>query len=187
MVMKRITCKAKTSRGLRCSRIALQDGFCSQHYKMMMGHKPTVKSPNAFSVAKVMAPTKGCSKGLIKRKGYVRRSFVRKDGNKVEGSTVKSKCIPDRGAYGRAWKLANRTMGIGKLQKGQLTKHGYSVKSAVSSRHAALRKAVAESGATSVVHKLTAVANYNKYKNPAMSRRFKQDEQFVSRVLARSK
>ena len=103
----RHTCKAKTTRGTRCSRIAVENGMCRQHFKQMTGHKSQKKSSRAFSLEKVMAPTKGCPPGMEKRKGYVRRSFVRSDGTPVHGSKVENACITDRGAKGRAWKLKN--------------------------------------------------------------------------------
>ena len=179
-MIKRITCEAKTLRGTHCSRIAVEDHLCRQHYKQIHGHTPHVKKVNAFSKTAVMAPTKGCPVGMEKRKGYVRRSFVRKDGTKVQGSKVATVCIPDRGSKGRAWKLKNKTMGIGKLKKGDLTKFGYSSKSPERSRHSAIKKAVKESGAVTIERKLNALAVYNKNRSPKLSKEFKSDSLYAA-------
>ena len=179
-MVKRVTCKAKTLRGTHCSRIAVEGHLCRQHYKQMNGHAPSTPKANVFSKAKVMAPTKGCPPGMIKRKGYVRRTFVRASGIKVEGGMVASVCIPDRGSKGRDWKLKNKTLGIGKLKKGDLTQFGYSSKSPERSRHSAIKKAVKESGAVTIERKLNALAVYNKNTNPKLSKEFKQDSLYAA-------
>ena len=178
--MKRETCKAKTLRGTHCSRIAVEGHLCSQHYKQVHGHAPHVKKANAFSKVKVMSPIKGCPPGMEKRKGYVRSSFVRKDGTKVQGSKVPTVCIPDRGSKGRAWKLKNKTLGIGKLKKGDLTKFGYSAKSPERTRHSAIKKAVKKTGAITIERKLNALAVYTKNRNPKLSKEFKEDSLYAA-------
>jgi hypothetical protein len=180
MSSKRITCKATTLRGKHCSRIAVEDHLCRQHYKQIHGHVPNAPKINAFSKAEVMAPTKGCPPGMVKRKGYVRRAFVRASGSKVKGSKVATVCIPDRGSKGRAWKLKNKTLGIGKLKKGDLTKFGYSAKSPERSRHSAIKKAVKKTGAVTIERKLNALAVYTKNTNPKLSKEFKQDSLYAA-------
>jgi hypothetical protein len=144
-------------------------------------------SPRAFSVEMVMAPTKGCPKGMEKLKGYVRRSFIRKDGSPVVGSKVPTSCITDRGAKGRAWKLKNKTLGIGSLKKGELKIFGYSTKKAEATRHAAIRKAAKAYGALPVQRKLNALAVYNSKRSPVLSNEFKQDSLYAASLYAKSK
>lgn len=180
MVSKRVTCNARTLRGTKCSRIAVEDHLCRQHYKQIHGHVPHVAKAHAFSKKEVMAPTEGCPAGMVKRKGYVRRAFVRASGSKVHGSKVAKACIPDRGAKGRAWKLKNKTLGIGKLKKGELTQFGYSAKSPVRTRHSAIKKAAKKYGKVTVQRKLNALAVYNSKKNPKMAAEFKQDSLYAA-------
>ncbi len=180
MVSKRVTCKAKTLRGTHCSRIAVQEHLCRQHYKQIHGHAPHVAKAHAFSKAEVMAPTKGCPEGMVKRKGYVRRAFVRASGAKVQGSKVATVCIPDRGAKGRAWKLKNKTLGIGKLKKGDLTQFGYSAKSPERTRHSAIKKAVKKMGVVPIERKLNALAVYTKNRSPRLSKEFKADSLYTA-------
>jgi len=180
MVSKRITCNARTLRGKKCSRIAVEDHLCRQHYKQIHGHVPHVAKAHTFSKKEVMAPTEGCPVGMVKRKGYVRRAFVRATGSKVHGSKVATTCIPDRGSKGRAWKLKNKTLGIGKLKKGELTQFGYSVKSPARTRHSAIKKAVKKYGKVTIERKLNALAVYNSKKNPKMAAEFKQDSLYAA-------
>jgi hypothetical protein len=180
MVSKRVTCNAQTIRGTKCSRIAVEDHLCRQHYKQIHHHVPHVAKAHVFSKKEVMSPTVGCPEGMVKRKGYVRRAFVRATGSKVHGSKVVAHCIPDRGSKGRAWKLKNKTMGIGKLKKGELTQFGYSVKSPERTRHSAIKKAVKKYGKVTVERKLNALAVYTKKRSPKMSDEFKKDSLYVA-------
>jgi hypothetical protein len=186
------SCKAHTKSGKNCSRLAIENGLCSQHYKLKFHHKPSSsirrKSPHAFSIAKVMAPTKGCPPGMEKRKGYVRRAFVRKStGSPVKGSKVPATCIPDRGAKGRAWKLKNKTLGIGPLKKGELKVFGYSSKKSETVRHASIRKAASAYGALPVERKLNALAVYNSKRSPVLSKMFKADSLYTAKLYNKTK
>jgi hypothetical protein len=183
------SCSAHTKFGRKCTRLAVDKGLCSQHYKVKYGHKsPAMRlSPRAFSVAKVMSPTKGCPKGMEKRKGYVRRSFMRSDGTPVQGSEVATSCVADRGAKGRAWKLRNKTLGIGPLKKGELKAFGYSSKKSEVVRHAAIRKAANAYGALPVERKLNALAVYNSKRNRDLANEFKQDSLYAATLYAKSK
>lgn len=183
------SCSAHTKTGRKCTRLATDKGLCSQHYKMKFGRKsPAMKlSPRAFSVAKVMSPTKGCPPGMEKRKGYVRRSFVRSDGTPVQGSKVVKSCILDRGAKGRDWKLRNKTLGIGPLKKGELKIFGYASAKSEVTRHTAIRKAAAAYGALPVERKLNALAVYNSKRRPVLANVFKQDSLYAATLYAKSK
>lgn len=184
---KRHTCKAKTTRGTRCSRIAVEDGMCRQHFKQMTGHKSRAKNPLAFSKEKVMAPTKGCPPGMEKRKGYVRRSFVRSDGTSVHGSKVEKACIPDRGAKGRAWKLKNKTLGIGKLKKGELSQFGYTYSASNAVRNSAVKKASMKYGPLAIERKLNALAVYNSKRFPERAKIYKADSLVAAVMYSKSR
>lgn len=183
------SCKGITRSGKKCTRLSVEGGLCSQHYKMKYQKQPiSMKlSPRAFSVAKVMAPTKGCPKGMVKRKGYVRRSFVRVSGIPVAGSKVPTTCIPDRGAKGRAWKLKNKTLGIGPLKKGELKAYGYKSTSSEAVRHTAIRKAASAYGALPVERKLNALAVYNSKRNKVLSNVFKSDSLYAAKLYSKQK
>ncbi len=183
------SCKGVTRSGKKCSRLAVEGGLCSQHYKIKYRRQSVAAqlSPRAFSVAKVMAPTKGCPKGMVKRKGYVRRSFITMSGSPVRGSAVPAVCIPDRGAKGRAWKLKNKTLGIGPLKKGELKVFGYKSKSSEAVRHSAIRKAANAYGALPVERKLNALAVYNSKKNKLLSNVFKSDSQYAAKLYSKQK
>jgi hypothetical protein len=184
-------CKAQNKSGKKCTRLAVENGLCSQHYKMKFHRKPAMKfrlrNPNTFTVAKVMSPTKGCPPGMTKRKGYVRRSFIRMSGPAVHGSKVASSCVPDRGAKGRAWKLKNKTLGIGPLKKGELKIFGYSSKKSEAVRRTSIRKAANEYGALPVERKLNALAVYNSKRSPILSNLFKQDSLYAANLYRKSK
>ena len=78
---KRKTCKATTSRGTRCSRIAVDKGCCRQHYTSVYGSKSKVASPRRFTIGKVLSVYKGCPPGTMRRKGYTRsKGFTRRKG-----------------------------------------------------------------------------------------------------------
>ena len=47
----------------------------------------SARSPSrTFSVAKVLAPYKGCPEGEVKRKGYNRKSYTRRSGSRVRSA-----------------------------------------------------------------------------------------------------
>lgn len=114
-----------------------------------------------------MASTRKCGRGQIRRASFTRRS---KSGKRTR---VASRCIRNMGAPGKG------VQRIGTLKKGLLSKHGYKVKLGMSQRHTALKKAVAEYGALSVLRKLNAVAVYTHRTAPAASAIFKADMKWV--------
>ena len=100
----------------------------------------------------------------IRRKAYTRKN----------GVYVKSSCVRDMGNPGKGY-----PNGIGKLKKGDLTKHNYSLKSSKLSRHRALNKAIKEYGALSVYRKLNALAVYTKNTSPLTSKTAKSDRNWI--------
>lgn len=105
-----------------------------------------------------------CKKGEIRRKGYTRK----------DGVKVKSTCIKDRGLKGKGPKLF-------KLRKGTLSRHGYTLDKKAADRRKALDKAVKAEGHLAVIRKLNALSILQKNTNPVNSRKFKYDQQWVSR------
>jgi len=132
---------------------------------------------------------KNCPPGMISRKSYTRRysTAVRKSGftvrrssgkvyrvyPKVDDMVVKSRCIKNTGKPGKGPQL------FGRLKKGELSKLGYSFRRSESDRRAALKKAMEHYGTLGVYRKLDAVAKLSKKVNPAASKIFGIDREWV--------
>lgn len=132
---------------------------------------------------------KNCPPGMIPRKSYTRKysTAVRTRGFTVKRSSgreyrvfpkasnmhVNSKCVKNMGLSGKGPKL------FGTLRKGELAKHGYSFRRSESERHAALKKAVEDYGATGVFRKLDAVMKLTKRTSPKASSVFKRDQDWI--------
>jgi hypothetical protein len=89
---------------------------------------------------------------------------------------VKSACIKDRGLPGKG---PREGKGIGKLDKGKLSKYGYSYHDPWFKRHESLKKAIKAYTALDVYHKLDAVAKYTTRTAPQASRVFAEDRDWV--------
>lgn len=118
-----------------------------------------------------------CKTGQIRRAGYSRRSYTRKNGRAVRSTRVSSTCIKDRGSAGK-WTEKQGT-GIGTLKAGRLSKYGYSSSKPTTIRHAALNKAIKAYGALAVYRMLNAVYVYTKRTSPAVSALYKMDRNWV--------
>lgn len=133
----------------------------------------------------------GCPKGYILRKGYTRRYrssvahsgfTVRRKGKlyTVRPSTrsihVPASCIKDRGLPGKG---PSSGKSFAKLRKGDLIKYGYQYRLSDALRHRALKKAIEQYGATTVFHKLDAVAKLSKRTAPDASNIFTRDRNWV--------
>ena len=68
------------------------------------------------------------------------------------------------------------------MPKGGLIKYGYSSKVSLKARRFALRKAVKAEGPTRVYKRLNLVMIYNINKNPAVSKKFRADRNWVKRT-----
>jgi len=68
------------------------------------------------------------------------------------------------------------------LQRGELTKHGYSMSDSQDSRRRALRKAVAEDGAATVYRRLLLLRLWNKKRNPKLASIADFDALWVART-----
>ncbi len=69
-----------------------------------------------------------------------------------------------------------------KLQQGSLTKFGYSSKNTDNKRHNSLKKAVKKYTKGGVIHKLNAISVLTKTTNPALSKIYKKDMEFVQKL-----
>lgn len=133
----------------------------------------------------------GCPQGYILRKGYTRKYrgsvaqsgfTVRRKGKlyTVRPSTrsihVAASCIKDRGLPGKG---PSSGKSFAKLRKGDLIKYGYQYRLSDALRHRALKKAIDQYGATSVFHKLDAVAKLSKRTAPDASNIFSRDRSWV--------
>ena len=84
---------------------------------------------------------------------------------------------------GRTWRQKHHSKGIGELDKGDLSKRGYSVKKGKTARHRALKKVVKAEGALSTFRKLNAVATYTKNSAKSKSKTFKRDRNWVKKTF----
>ena len=130
-----------------------------------------------------------CPPGQIARISYVRRltSKVKREGYmkhtpsgrtiivhpKKKSVAVPAGCIKNVGQPGHGPEL------IGPLRKGQLSKYGYSYKLPGMNRRAALSRAIAADGRTTVYHRLNAVAKLTVSGAPRASAVFAADRNWV--------
>lgn len=132
-----------------------------------------------------------CPEGYKLRKGYTRKFrnsivtsgyTVRRKGKlytakpKTGAVHVPAKCIKNRTVKGSTV--------FGKLRKGDLIKYGYQYRLADRLRHGALEKAIKHYGASSVYHKLDAVAKLTKHSAPDASTIFSKDKEWVRAQLS---
>jgi len=126
---------------------------------------------NAFGRKSMPSQTKRrsrkCPRGTIRRKGYTTK----------RGVTVRSSCIKDRGLPGKGKRLFT-------LKKGELSKHGYSLKYAREKRHAALNKARKELSHATLVRKINALAVLMKNTHPDYARRARADVKWLGKTRA---
>jgi hypothetical protein len=108
----------------------------------------------------------------VKKRGYRRKAYRRKDGTEVKAATVKPTTfkIKDRGKPGRGPKLIKI--------KGHLD--GYHVDLSAEERHAVLRKAVKKYGIARVWRRLHAMVIMRKREQPAARAVFERDRDWVA-------
>jgi hypothetical protein len=137
-----------------------------------------------------MSLSHGCPKGTTLRKSYTRtfRNNTVKQGYTVRRKgalfvvhpsthpvRVPAHCVRSRKA------LSTR---IGSLRKGDLLRFGYQYRLSDAKRRKALKKAVEHYGATSVFHKLDAVAKLSVTSAPDASVIFSRDRNWVRGQIA---
>ena len=84
---------------------------------------------------------------------------------------------------GKTFRQKHHSKGIGMLEKGDLSKKGYSVKKGKTARHRALKKVVRAEGPLSTFRKLNAVSTYTKNTSPSKSKTFKRDRNWVKKTF----
>jgi hypothetical protein len=111
--------------------------------------------------------------GLIPRRGY---TYVRKSGTVVHVAPgfVKNTGLPGKGFRGEG-------KGIGRLKKNVLGPFGYhNIKTmSEAERHLALKRAIGHVPTLRIIRGLRAVATYQKYKNPNLSKIYLKNREFV--------
>ena len=139
-------------------------------------------------IGKKLGLNKKCPPGKILRAPYTRKytSAIKRSGFNVHrgNKTVRvypkgkmviipATCINDK------LPPTKNTTRIGPLQKGDLTKYGYSARLDRDERHRALKKAIIVYGAISVYHKLDAVMKLTITTAPDAHRVFKADIEWL--------
>ena len=133
--------------------------------------------------------TRKCPKGT-----HYRKSFTRKFRNSIltSGYTVRRKgklytvkpgakvaYVPSACIKNIAENIQQSTKMFGKLRKGELIRYGYQYRLSDRVRHKALDAAVEAYGASSVWHKLDAVAKLTKHTSPDAHVIFKRDRDWI--------
>ena len=109
-------------------------------------------------------------KNTCKRGTIYRRAYTRKD-----GARARSACIKDRGKPGKGKRLFT-------LKKGDLTKHGYSIKVGKERRQRALRKAKKHIPHATLIRKLNALAILFKNTKPHYAKRARVDMEYLRNI-----
>ena len=121
---------------------------------------------------------KKCKKGYVLRKGYYRKSYVRKDGVKVKGSYVPPKCIKDQGKPGKGPKILPE---IKELNLGQF---GYELKYSFEERKKALIKAIKKYDSLKVLRYLVLIRTYSK-SNKKNYDKYTKDIKFIQKLRSK--
>jgi len=135
-----------------------------------------------------------CPKGMILRNGYTRKL-------KNKSNIVKPACIVAQSASGskrseinapllkkrrqdcltrnRKYKTHHKCNVLFQLEKGTLSKFGYSMKNSQESRHKSLKKAIKHIKQLSIYRRLIALYVLNKNKYPENAKIFKNDAEWI--------
>ena len=129
------------------------------------GSRKTSKK-SSRKTSKMMSRKISCGVGKILKDGYYRKAhrinpYIKNDGKKVSGSTIKSvfvkpSCIQDRGKVGKGPKLFRVT------NTGMLRKYGYSTSALMKSRRIAIDKSIKHNEKHEVLKHLVAIRTLNK-------------------------
>lgn len=130
----------------------------------------------------------GCPAGEVRKAGYYRKGYRRKDGVRVKAGRVPSTCIPRRGATPAERreagyeKWSKKIPGLGVLRLGPSPMlgrkefiPGWEAKDPASERRAALKKDVKREGCLTVSRKLVVVRNLNHRTNPGVANKAMAD------------
>ena len=104
----------------------------------------------------------------VKRRAHKRRKYRGRTLPKPIDVSETTFLIPDRGRKGRGVKIFD-------LQKGELSKHGYSLTEKTAVRRAALKKSVEEDGYKTVLGRIHALSIIHRRTNPIYALKAKLD------------
>lgn len=116
--------------------------------------------------------TGSCPVGYVYREPYQRKSYMKKDGTKVNAKKIRGSCIEDKGKPGRTFK---KDAPIHLKRNDDLKKFGYSTKLSSSKRMEALIKACKAYTYKSVALKISALHTLQKNTNPKVAKIFADD------------
>ena len=122
-----------------------------------------------------------CPVGKIKRISYKRKAFTKANGVRVKATTVKSKCIKDRGLPGKGPYTLPKPK-----DNGFLTSEGYHLKLPIKLRETALRKACRKYGCLKVIRHLNLIRNYSK-SVPVNYKKYNRDMKYVENLYKKQK
>ena len=159
--------KSYTRKGTRVA------GKCIRSQTRYTTARPSANRSRLRGVRLSRRSLKNCPAGYIKRASFMRYT------KKGKHSLVPEQCIPDIGLPGKGYRYGGP--GIGKLRKGELSKHGYTNvgELSVAERHSALTEAIKEFGSLGVWRKLNAVKVYTKNTAPHISSIFSEDMDWI--------
>lgn len=131
------------------------------------------KEARIHKMARQKYGTPKCAKGEIVREGYLKRPSSRS--SKKSKQWIKPTCIKKRGKKGSKGKK------LFVLKKGELSQFGYHNVHDLSmaERHKALREAIQHEKPLSVYRKLVALSTLSRNTDPALSRTFKADSDWI--------
>lgn len=95
-----------------------------------------------------------CPEGFDLRKGYEKKSYVKKDGTRIKGSYVDPICVKNKGLPG---KLTLESSVIHINEKNSFEPYNYKTSNNNSTRHTSLLNAVKKLSYSTVIRKLTAL------------------------------
>ena len=125
--------------------------------------------------------TAKCPSGMILRKGYTKnikvksRCFRSSRSMNAPIRKMKSRCKRNN----KKNKTHHKCNVLFHLEKGTLTKFGYSMKKSQQSRHKSLKKAIKSVKPLSIYRKLNALYVLNKNKHPENAKVFKDDAEWL--------
>ncbi len=168
--IKRVSYTKKTSTGKKikinekCIKAMSQSG----KKRSDIDKKIMSKEKREHSIARQKFGTPKCKKGEIVKEGYYGKSWVAPTCIKARGNSKK------RGSKGNK---------LFRLEKGTLSKYGYhDVKNlSKKERRLSLKNAINDMKPLSVRRKLIAISILQKNTNPAMSKIFKEDAEWIKK------
>ena len=137
---------------------------------------------------------KKCSKGMIVRNGYTRKiknkiikvkpgCIIAQSASGLKRSEINAPLIKKRRQLcltrNRKYKTQHKCNVLFQLEKGTLSKFGYSMKNTQLCRHKSLKKAIKHIKQLSIYRRLIALYVLNKNKYPENAKIFKNDAEWI--------